>query len=110
VVLVTMKGESESLGVYRNPKAIDHRIPEPFRDRVVSIRPRHQLPVKFADRRWPVLVQMMELGRLRAREVLLGETHPMTEIRAQLGLGDRLWRLLRHSYGVADSGPDAAQP
>lgn len=109
VVLVTMKGESESPGVYRNPKAIDHRIPEPFRDRVVSIRPRHRLPVKFTDRRWPVLVQMMELGRLRAREVLLGETHPMTEIRAQLGLGDRLWILLRHSYGAVDGGPDAAQ-
>ncbi|HYG61451.1 MAG TPA: patatin-like phospholipase family protein [Thermoanaerobaculia bacterium] len=98
VVVVTMKGESESLGVYRNPTDIDHQIPEAFRDRLVLIRPRHYLPVRFTDRRWPVLLQTMELGRLRAREVLLGEVHPATDQRGEAGLGHRLFKLVNRSY------------
>lgn len=81
VVLVTMKGESEGLP-YRNPREVEHEIPPAFRDRLVVIRPRHRLPTPFLERRWPVLVQAIELGRLRAREVLLGEVHPATGIRA----------------------------
>jgi predicted acylesterase/phospholipase RssA len=84
VVLVTMKGESEG-GLYRNPRETDHVIPSPFRERTVVIRPRHRLPVSFTERRWPMLHQAIEMGRLRAREVLLGESHPETEARAELG-------------------------
>ena len=80
VVLVTMKGESEGLP-NRNPREIEHTVPPVYRDRLVVIRPRHRLPTPFLERRWPVIVQAIELGRLRAREVLLGEVHPATEIR-----------------------------
>lgn len=80
VVLVTQKGESEGLP-YRNPRDPEHRIPGEHRDRVVVIRPRHRLPAAFTERRWPVLVQTMDLGRLRTREILLGERHPETAVR-----------------------------
>jgi predicted acylesterase/phospholipase RssA len=82
VVLVTMKGESEGLP-YRNPHDPLHEIPSPFSERTVLIRPRHRLPCTFTERRWPVLTQTMDLGRLRAREVLLGETHPECEARGE---------------------------
>ncbi len=84
VVLVTMKGESEG-GLYRGPRDPDHVIPAPFRERTVVIRPRHRPPCGFVDRRWEVLSLMMDLGRLRAREVLLGEHHPETEVRGEVG-------------------------
>ena len=80
VVLVTMKGESEGLP-NRSPREIEHTVPPVYRDRLVVIRPRHRLPTPFLERRWPVLVQAIELGRLRAREVLLGEVHPAAEVR-----------------------------
>jgi len=78
VILVTMKGESEG-DLYRNPQETEHVIPSPFRERTVVIRPRHRLPAAWTDRRWPVLRQTIEIGRLRSREVLLGEQHPETE-------------------------------
>ncbi|MFL6196326.1 MAG: patatin-like phospholipase family protein [Thermoanaerobaculia bacterium] len=81
VVLITMKGESEGLP-YRSPREIEHEIPARYRDRVVAIRPRHRLPMSWVERRWPALRETIELGRLRAREVLLGEVHPETEARA----------------------------
>jgi predicted acylesterase/phospholipase RssA len=81
VVLVTMKGESEG-SLYRSPRDTEHVIPAALRDRVFVIRPRHRLPVAFTERRWPVLRDVAELGRLRAREVLLGELHPETDVRA----------------------------
>lgn len=81
VVVVTMKGESEG-APYRNPLDTEHHIPEPFRSRTVVIRPRHRLPVAFTERRWEVLRPIIDLGRLRAREVLLGEVHPETDLRA----------------------------
>lgn len=84
VVLVTMKGESEG-NPYRNPHDPEHTIPPALRERMVVIRPRHRLPASFTERRWPVLVQTMELGRLRAREELLGERHLETEIRGDAG-------------------------
>lgn len=82
VVLITMKGESEGLP-YRNPREIEHVVPPEYRDRLVVIRPRHRLPVAFLERRWPPLLRIVEIGRLRAREVLLGESHPETEARAE---------------------------
>jgi len=82
VVLITMKGESEGLP-YRNPGEIEHEIPAPYRDRVVVIRPRHRPPMSWVERRWPEIRETIELGRLRAREVLLGEVHPETEARAE---------------------------
>lgn len=81
VVLVTMKGESEG-GLYRNPREPEHFIPPEYRERTVLIRPRHRLPVAFIERRWEILRGAIELGRLRAREVLLGESHPETQVRA----------------------------
>lgn len=80
VVVVTMKGESEG-DLYRNAEDYEHVIPPPYRERTVVIRPRHRLPTAFTERRWPVLLQTIELGRLRAREELLGERHLETEIR-----------------------------
>lgn len=62
---------------------------------MVVIRPRHRLPASFVERRWPVLRQTMDLGRLRAREVLLGERHAETEARGEVGaLSSMLGRLL----------------
>ena len=102
VVLVTLKGESEG-GIYKSAFDIDHVIPDAYRDRVVVVRPRHRLPYSFTERRWHKLTELMLLGDLRAREVLLGERHPETEIRAA---GEsptvrimRLWRALAPGRG-----------
>lgn len=81
VVLVVMKGESEG-GLYKNLDDLDHEIPAALQDRVVVIRPRHRLPVAFTERNWTKLSQLIHIGDLRTREVLLGETHPETELRA----------------------------
>jgi predicted acylesterase/phospholipase RssA len=78
VVLMTMKGESEG-APYRGPRDTEHVIPSPYAERTVVIRPRHRLPLGFTERRWPLVRGVMDLGRLRAREVLLGELHPETE-------------------------------
>ncbi|MEO8380878.1 MAG: patatin-like phospholipase family protein [Acidobacteriota bacterium] len=82
VVLVPLKGESEG-GIYKNIHDVNHVIPEPYRDRVVVIRPRHRLPFSFREFRWSKLSELMTLGDLRAREVLLGERHLETDIRAE---------------------------
>jgi predicted acylesterase/phospholipase RssA len=79
VILVHMKGETEGL-LYRNAREPNHAIPEPLRERIVVIRPRHRLPCAFTERRWEMLRATMDLGRLRAREVLLGERHAETEV------------------------------
>lgn len=81
VVLVAMKGESEG-GIYKNTRDTDHVIPDEYRDRVVVIRPRHRLPYSFTERRWHKLRELVHLGDLRTREVLLGERHAETDIRA----------------------------
>src|SRR4029077_10678372 len=83
-VLVTMKGESEG-DLYRNPREPDHAIPPPYRERTAVIRPRHRLPCAFTETRWEVLRPIMDLGRLRAREVILGEYHRETEVRSEMG-------------------------
>lgn len=77
VVLVSMKGESEG-GLYRNPRDIDHVLPPAVAERTVVIRPHHRLPVPYVERSWPVLAGLMDIGRLRAREVLHGEEHAVT--------------------------------
>lgn len=84
VVLVTMKGESEGKP-YRNPEDPEHVIPPRFRERMAVIRPRHRLSASWTERRWPILLQTIELGRLRAREELLGERHLATEVRGDVG-------------------------
>jgi predicted acylesterase/phospholipase RssA len=92
VVLVTMKGESEGLP-YRNGHDPEHEIPSPYAERTVVIRPRHRLPCAWTERRWPVITQIIEMGRLRAREVILGETHPECEQRGRMNpVGEMLSR------------------
>ena len=120
VVLMTVKGESEG-GIYKNAYDVDHEVPASLRDRVVVIRPRHRLPCRFTERRWDKLTEMMHLGDLRAREVLLGERHPETEtIRARGAAPSarlmRLWRLVSPHRGLAVEsaaaapGPEAQAP
>jgi predicted acylesterase/phospholipase RssA len=113
VVLVPVKGESEG-GIYKNTRDVDHVIPLAYRDRVVVIRPRHRLPFSFTERRWEKLEQLMHVGDLRAREVLLGERHPETDLRAP---GEspsvrvlRLWRKLTGARGSAAAAQDPAEP
>ncbi len=99
VVLMAAKGESEG-GLYRSTKDFDHVIPDAYRDRVVVIRPRHRMPLRFVERRWNKLVPFADLGALRAREVLLGERHAQTDLAAR-GIApsayiSRLWTFLRN--------------
>jgi predicted acylesterase/phospholipase RssA len=82
VIVVAVKGESEG-GLYRSAADIDHIIPEPYASRTVVVRPRHRLPLAFTERRWERLRDIIDLGYLRGREVLLGEAHPMTGMRAR---------------------------
>jgi predicted acylesterase/phospholipase RssA len=84
VVLMAVKGESEG-GLHRNVHDCEHVIPPEYADRVVVIRPRHRLPIGFVERRWEKLAPIADLGKLRAREVLLGESHPETERLAARG-------------------------
>jgi predicted acylesterase/phospholipase RssA len=81
VVLAAMKGESEG-GIYKNTRDVDHEIPAALRDRVIVIRPRHRLPYRFVERGWQRHLELITLGDLRTREILLGERHPETDIRA----------------------------
>ena len=99
-VLVTMKGESEGLP-YRNPREIEHVVPPEYRDRLVVIRPRHRLPAAFLERRWPMLLQTMEIGRLRAREALLGEVHPETDVNGGIAPSVLIARLLLGAWRPA---------
>jgi predicted acylesterase/phospholipase RssA len=79
VILVAMKGESEG-GIFKSANDVDHVIE---RDDVVVIRPRHRLPYSFTERRWTKVAALMTLGDLRTREILLGESHPETDVRAK---------------------------
>jgi predicted acylesterase/phospholipase RssA len=116
VVLVTIKGESEG-GIYKSTRDVDHVIPPQYRDRVVVIRPRHRVPVSFTERRWEKLAALMILGDLRTREVLLGERHPETDVRAA---GDsptvrvlRAWRWMKQAVrgsAAAAQGPAEPEP
>ena len=82
VVLVAQKGESEG-GLFKRVGDVDHVIPAELRDRVVVIRPRHRLPVAFVERRWSKLSWLANLGYLRTREVVFGEEHAATQVRAR---------------------------
>lgn len=114
VVLVAVKGESEG-GIYKNMRDVDHVIPAEYRDRVVVIRPRHRMPCSFTERRWHKLEELITLGDLRTREILLGERHPETDVRAP---GEspttrvlRLWRwVTRGARGSAEAAPVPAEP
>jgi len=114
VVLVTLKGESEG-GIYKSTRDVDHVIAPQYRDRVVVIRPRHRLPVSFTERRWEKLTELMTIGDLRTREVLLGERHPETDLRAD---GEspsvrvlRLWRRLKRADRESvEAAPGPAEP
>ena len=81
VVLLANKGESEG-GLFRSPRDPEHRPPDRLAERIVVLRPRHRLPIGFVEKDWTVIVRAMEIGRLRARELLLGERHPETDDRA----------------------------
>jgi len=74
VVLMTMRSESEG-GMYRSPREPDHVIPSPFDRRVVTIRPRQRVHLGLIGNSWHAIVELIELGRRRTQEVLLGE-HP----------------------------------
>ena len=113
VVLMPMKGESEG-GIYKNAGDVDHVIPAEYADRIVVIRPRHRLPYGFVERRWSKLLELIHLGDLRAREVLLGETHPETEVRAS-GQSPtmrllRLWQWLTGGRGSGGGAASQATP
>lgn len=82
VVMVAVKGESEG-GLYKSLQDSSHVIPDQYRDRVAVIRPRHRLPFGFREFRWQKLAELITLGDLRTREVLLGERHSETDIRAE---------------------------
>lgn len=82
VVLMASKGESEG-GLFRNNADYEHVIPPSLAERVVVIRPRHRLPLPFVERRWEKLAPIANIGSLRAREVLTGETLPGTEVAAK---------------------------
>ena len=84
VVLMASKGVSEG-GLHRRVHDAEHVIPVNFADRIVVIRPRHRLPIGFVERRWEKLAPIADLGKLRTREVLLGESHPQTELIAARG-------------------------
>lgn len=71
VVLITQKGECEG-GLFRNLDDSDHVIPEPYREHVVVIRPRHPLQVSFAERRWERLAPVADLGFRLASKALGG--------------------------------------
>ena len=69
-----------------------HEIPSPWRERTLVIRPRHRLPLAFTERRWSILSGIVEIGRLRAREVLLGESHEeITGVRGEIPLSGLLF-------------------
>jgi len=79
VIVVAQKGESEG-GLFKRKGDYDHVVSDP---RVLVIRPRHRLPIPFTERRWEPLAQLIRVGYLRARELLLGEEHAETHLRAK---------------------------
>ncbi|HEU4888722.1 MAG TPA: patatin-like phospholipase family protein [Thermoanaerobaculia bacterium] len=113
VVLICMKGETEG-GIYKSTVDPDHEIPPALQDRVVVIRPRHRLPYGFVERRWSILTELMHLGDLRTREILLGERHPETDVRAAGEAPSvrllRLWRMVTGGRGSAAATRGPVEP
>src|SRR5258708_34865730 len=85
VVLITMKAESEG-GIYRSSRDPDHVIPSPYDRRVVVIRPRHRLALGIIENNWTRMVEIIEWGRRRTREVL-GAGRPAITQRFRVPLG-----------------------
>lgn len=81
VVLMASKGISAG-DIFRSVDDREHVVPPEYAERAVVFRPHHRLPVAFSERRWSHIEPIIDLGRLRAREILLGEEHPETR-RAQ---------------------------
>ena len=107
VVLVTNKGESEG-GLFRNPAEPMYEIPSPWQERTLVIRPRHRLPVAFTERHWPLLSQIVEIGRLRAREVLLGESHEaITDVRGEPPLAGLVFARLARMQALGKTAKTA---
>ena len=79
VVVIAQKGETEG-GLFKRKGDYDHVVTDP---RVIVIRPRHRMPIAFTERNWERLTPVIRVGYLRAREVLLGERYPETDIRAK---------------------------
>ncbi|HEV7764239.1 MAG TPA: patatin-like phospholipase family protein [Thermoanaerobaculia bacterium] len=114
VVMLAMKGESEG-GIYKSTSEPDHEIPVALRDQVIVIRPRHRLPYAFVERRWSRHLELITLGDLRTREVLLGERHAETDIRATGEAPSvralRWWRAIRRMWtGGRGSSAEAQAP
>lgn len=105
VVVMANRGLSDG-GLFRRPGDRDHRVPAELAGRTVIIRPRHRLPVAFSERRWSRLRPIMELGRLRTREVLLGERHRETELaRGEMPPHSRLlWKAYHYATRRRRSG------
>lgn len=112
VVLMCIKGESEG-GIYKSTRDPNHEIPAAFRDRVVVIRPRHRLPYAFVEHKWSRISELITLGDLRTREILLGERHPETDIRAAGEAPSarvlRWWGAIRRKW-TGDHGSAAEAP
>jgi hypothetical protein len=87
---VTMKAESEGR-IYRNPRDPEHIVPAAYAGRVVTIRPRHRLSLALIGTSWQRIVEIIELGRRRTREVLSGERLAIAE-RPQVSPGERALR------------------
>jgi predicted acylesterase/phospholipase RssA len=85
VVLMTMTAESEG-GIYRNSRDPEHVIPSPYDRRVVVIRPRERLALGLIENNWLRMVEIIEVGRRRTREVLFPE-HEAVEEPFQAPLG-----------------------
>jgi predicted acylesterase/phospholipase RssA len=117
VVLVCVKGESEG-GIYKSTLDVDHEIPAAFRDRVIVIRPRHRLPYAFVEHKWSRISELITLGDLRTREILLGERHVETDVRAPGEAPSmrvlRLWQTIRRKWtggpGSAAEAPGPVEP
>ncbi len=102
VVLFANKGESEG-GLCRSPRDTEHRPPADLARKMVVLRPRHRLPIGFVERSWAVVARTMEIGRLRASELLLGERHLETDARAQ---GRAPTAILAALFGRGDRSPE----
>ncbi|HEX2252602.1 MAG TPA: patatin-like phospholipase family protein [Thermoanaerobaculia bacterium] len=83
VVIAAARGESDG-ELARSLVDRQHVIDPRYAERTVVIRPRHRLPISFTETDWGALVGAIEIGRLRTREVLLGERHGATDARGEV--------------------------
>ena len=69
VVMMNNKGEAEG-GLQRRLGAPEHAVPPEYRDRLIVIRPRQRLPIRFLERRWPYIARVADMGRARVSELV----------------------------------------